>query len=94
MWACSLQVHAVCFTSYRLKYWLLIGGIHLMCNFVVACTTRRTGLHARSVSIYGNALLSFLERVLLIITIFVSFVAKNNNVTKNDPQIPQCARLK
>ena len=34
MWACSLQVHAVHFA--RLKYWLLIGGIHLMRNFVIA----------------------------------------------------------
>ena len=35
IWACSFQVHAVCYTSYRLKHWLLIGGIHLMHNFVV-----------------------------------------------------------
>ena len=43
MWACSLQVHTVRFTIYRLKYWLLIGGIRLMRNFVVACATRQTG---------------------------------------------------
>ena len=42
MWACSLQVRAVRFTSHRLKYWLLIGGICLMRNFVVASTDRRT----------------------------------------------------
>ena len=25
MWACLLQVHAVCFLSYTLKYWLLVA---------------------------------------------------------------------
>ena len=53
-WNCS-KVHAVPFKSYRLKYWLLIGDMHLMHNFLVACTNRRTGWDARSVSIYGNA---------------------------------------
>ena len=52
MWTCSLQVHAVCFASYRLKYRLLIGGIRLTRNFVVACTTRLTGWNARGFHYY------------------------------------------
>ena len=71
MWAFSLQVHAVHFASYRLKYWLLIGGIHLMCNFIVACANRQTGWDTYSVSIYGNALLSFLEWTLLTVTSYL-----------------------
>ena len=35
MWACSLSVHAVRLSNYKVKYWLLIGGIHLMRNIVV-----------------------------------------------------------
>ena len=45
-------------------------------------------MRCMSVSIDGNASLSFLERVLSIVTIFAYFVTKNNNVTKNDPWIP------
>ena len=86
MWACSLQVHAVRFTIYRLKYWLLIGGIRLMRNFVVACATRQTGWDARSISIYGNASLSFLERVLSIVTIFISSLPKIITLLKMIPR--------
>ena len=71
MWPCLLQVHAVCFASYGQKYWLLMGGIRLMCSFVVPCRTRGTGWGARSISIHGHASWSFLERVLSIITIYL-----------------------
>ena len=57
-----------------------------MLNLVVACATRQTGCDACSVSIYGNASLSFLERVLSIITIFYLLLLKIIMLgTKNEP---------
>ena len=82
MWACLLQVHAVCFPSYILKCWLLIGGICLMHNFVVGCTNRQTGWDAHGVSIYDNAWLSFLEWVLSIVTIFYLLLLKIITILK------------
>ena len=70
MWACLLSVHAVCLSNYKVKYWLLIGCIHLMHNFIVDCACWWTGLDACSVSMCGNLSWQFLERVLSIISIF------------------------
>ena len=84
MWACSLSDHAVHLSNHKLKYWLLIGGIYLVHNFVAACANRQTGLDACSVSIYGNVPLQFLK-VPLNLSHFLSFVAKNNNISKKYP---------
>ena len=70
MWACSISVHAVHFSNYKMKYGLLIGGIRLIRNFVVDWAKRQTELDARSVSLYGNVPLPFLEQVALIASIF------------------------
>ena len=50
-WACSISVHAVSLSNYKMKYELLIGGMRLMHNVVVNCAKQHTGLE---VSIYGN----------------------------------------
>ena len=72
MWVCSISVHAVHLPSYKMKYELLIGGIHLMHNVMVNCTKQRTVLDTRIVSIYVNVSLPFLGHVLLIVSILSS----------------------
>ena len=84
MWACSISVHAVHLTSLKMKYELLIGGIHLMHNFVVNCAKEQAGLDTRSISIYGN-ISPFLECVLMIVSIFYLPLLKNGYISKNDP---------
>ena len=71
MWACSISDHAVHLSNHKLKYWLLVGSISLVHNFVAACANRRTGLDACSVSIYGNVSLQFLKQFLSIFPIFI-----------------------
>ena len=73
MWACSSSVCAVHLTNYKVKYGLLIGGIRLMCNFMVDCAKRQTGLDTHSISLYGNVPLPFLEWVLMIVSIFIFY---------------------
>ena len=77
MWACSISVQSVHPSNYKMTYELLIGGIRLMRNFLVNFAKQQTGLDTRSVSIYGNVSLPFLECVLMIISIFLSSVTKN-----------------
>ena len=84
IWACLISVYAVCLSNYKMKHELLIGGIHLMHNFVVNCAKQRTGLDTHSISIYGNVLLPFLECVLMIVSIFYLLLQKMF-VSKNDP---------
>ena len=87
MWACAISVHAVHLSNYKMKYELLLGGIHLMRNFVVNCVKQRTGLDTRSISIYGNVSLPFLERVPVIVSIFLFsiLVMENGFASKNNP---------
>ena len=68
--ACSLSDHAVRLSNHKLKYWLLIGSISSVHNFVAACANRRTGQDTCSISIYGKVSLQFLKQVLSIFPIF------------------------
>ena len=70
MWVCSISAHAIHLSNYEMKYELLIGGVHLMHNFVVNCAKWQTGSATHCVSIYGNILSPFLECCLVIISIF------------------------
>ena len=67
----KVRVDAAHLSIYNMKYGRLIGGICLMCNFVIDCATSQSGLDAHRISFHGNASLPFLEWVLAIISIFI-----------------------
>ena len=69
-----------------MKYELLIGGIHLMHNVMVDCAKQQDDkTHAGFLFMVTNLSLPFLEDVLVIISIFLSSIAKNGYISKNDP---------
>ena len=54
MWACSISVHAVRLSNCKMKYELLIGGIHLMHSVMVDCAKQQWWLDTHSISFYCN----------------------------------------